>query len=410
MAERLLPNWLEAYLAYTADQESPESFHLWTGISAIGGALRRQVFFDHGYFNLYPNMYIVLVSPAGRCKKSTAMRLGRGILAAVPGIEFSVDSVTRERLIQDLSQANKDGQSAMTAYSSEFASMLTSSGMDMVVFLTDIFDCPPEWSHKTKAGGTNKITAPFMNLEGGTTPDWISKAMPLDTVGIGLTSRIVFIFEDTPREAESIPDPSSAQLALVDMLKHDLALISTLKGEFKFDGGRGKRGKGLPGQYETWEVMPGQAYKVYDSWYRSRIKQPNPTGDPRLNGYFERKPTHMIKLAMILSAATRDDLLITTEDIKLAMHELEKAEAKMPAVFASVGKNPINADRIEVYNAICLAPEEGLTMGQLAERFGHSLRKDELAEVLDTLLVIGKITNAPARPGRPAAFIPIGNK
>lgn len=400
MADRLLPNWLEAYLVYTADSESPEEYHLWSGISAIAGVLRRRVFFDMGYFILYPNMYIVLVGPAGRCKKSTAMRLGRNILSSVQGIELTTDSVTRERLIQDLSQAYKDGQSAMTAYSSEFASLLTSSGMDMVVFLIDIFDCPPEWTHKTKSGGTNKITAPYLNLQAATTPDWISKAMPLDTVGIGLTSRIVFVFQDTPREAESIPELSPAQIKIQEMLKHDLSLISTIGGEFKFAGGKGKRGEADKSNYDSWVIPPGEAYRVYDSWSRARLKSPNPTGDPRLNGYFERKPMHLLKLAMIMSAARKDSLELTMDDIQLAMHTLSKVEERMPAVFANVGKNPINADRTEVYNAIVTSG--GMTLGQLHEKFGYSLRKDEMAEVLDTLMVIGKITNGPK-----GGFIPV---
>jgi hypothetical protein len=367
LADRLLPNWLEAYLVYTASSESPEQYHLWTGISAIAGALRRRVFFDHGYFNVYPNFYVVLVGPAGRCKKSTAMRLGRGVLAGVPGIELSVDSITRERMIQDLSQAHKDGQSAMTAYSSEFASLLTSSGMDMVVFLTDIFDCPTEWAHKTKSGGTNTIKAPFLNLEGATTPDWISRAMPLDTVGIGLTSRIVFVFEDTPREAESIPELTIDQVKLLELLKLDLASISNLSGEFKFEGGK-----------------TGETYKFYDSWYRGRINNPNPTNDPKLNGYFERKPIHMLKLAMIISASQRDDLLYRIEDIQHAMQLLENVEERMPRVFASVGRNPINADREAILSSIY--KEGGLTLGQLLERFSYSLRREELSEALDTLM------------------------
>src|SRR3954464_12186530 len=125
MAEgRLLPNWIQAYLAYTAESESPEEYHKWVAISVIAGALRRRVFFPMGYFQLYPNQYIVMVGPPGRCKKSTAMRIGRALLGAVPDLKFTTDSVTRERLIQDLTQAHSDGHSSMTAYSSELATLL----------------------------------------------------------------------------------------------------------------------------------------------------------------------------------------------------------------------------------------------------------------------------------------------
>lgn len=371
MTDRLITgSWLKAYLAYTAESESPEDYHLWTAISVIAGALRRQVFFDMGYFLLYPNMYIVLVGPPGRCKKSTAMRIGRDILKATPGAKFTADSTTREKLIINLTQAHKDGASAMTAHSTEFATMLTSSGMDMVVFLTDIFDCPPVWEHDTKSGGKNTIKGPFLNLLGATTPDWISRAMPLDTIGVGLTSRIIFVFHDTPREADPIPKLTEAQKQLQQILITDLIAISTLSGEFK---------------------LTPEADAMHRDWYRARIGNPNPTGDPRLAGYFERKQTHLLKLAMIVAASKRDGLLITLEDLEDAMKLMESIESRMMRVFSGVGKNPIYADKEAVLSAIVAAGPNGLSMGELLARFNYSLRKDELAEVLDTLIIIGAI-------------------
>lgn len=377
MTDRLLPgSWLTAYLAYTAESESPEEYHLWTAISVIAGVLKRQVFFDMGYFLLYPNMYIVLVGPPGRCKKSTAMRIGRDILKGTPGSKFTADSTTREKLIINLTQAHKDGASAMTAHSTEFATMLTSSGMDMVVFLTDIFDCPPIWEHDTKSGGKNTIKGPFLNLLGATTPDWISRAMPLDTIGVGLTSRIVFVHHDTPREADAIPKLTDAQKALAQLLVTDLIAISTLSGEF---------------------TLSPAAFTLYNDWYRERVKNPNPSGDPRLAGYFERKPMHMLKLCMIVAAAKRDGLVMEEEDMNDAMNMLERIEDRMSKVFLGVGRNPLNADKEAIYVAIIEAGAAGISMGELLARFNYALRKDELAEVLDTLILIGAVQLRNAR-------------
>lgn len=361
-------SWLEAYLAYTAESQSPEEYHIWTGISVIAGALRRKAFFDMGYFLLYPNMYVVLVGPPGRCKKSTAMRMGRSLLSPVPGVEFTSDSTTRERLIQDLSQAYKDGMSAVTAHSTEFASLLTSSGMDMVVFLTDIFDSPETWSHKTKAGGTNTIKAPFLNMLGATTPDWLSKSMPLDTIGIGLTSRIVFVFQDTPRIKHWRPQLSPAQKMLAELLTSDLIAISTIQGEYRLED---------------------DADTLYSKWDMEHQQHPNPSGDPRLGGYYERKPMHLLKLSMIVAASKRNETIITVEDMEQALSLFSKIEERMPKAFAGVGRNPINADRADIYDTIVFTG--GMTMGQLLEKYSYSLRKDELAEVVDTLMMIGKI-------------------
>lgn len=372
---RLLPNWLEGYLAYTAESESPEDFHIWTGISAIAGALRRRVYVDMGYFLVYPNMYIVLVSPPGRCKKSTAMRLGRGVLGQVPGLEFSVDSVTRERFIMDLSQAYKDGHSSMTAYSSEFASLLTSSGMDMVVFLTDIFDSPNEWAHKTKSSGTTKIKNPFLNLIAATTPDWISRSMPLDTVGIGLTSRIVFVYSDTPRRKPPRPKLSDAQNALAIMLAEDLNKIAAIAGEYTFSP---------------------DAEKMYDEWYLDRVENPNPTGDSRLSGYYERKPVHLLKVAMILAAAETDETVLQTKHLELAFGLFDRIESKMPLVFAGVGKNPLQGDITAIMTKVLNEPA-GVSLQELVRQFSHSVRREELMEILDTLVLMGTVVQIQGR-------------
>ena len=365
---RKLPSWIQAYLAFTHSSESPEEFHKWVAISAIAGALRRKVSFDMGHFMLYPNMYIVLVSPAGRCRKSTAMRIGRERLNDVPGLSFTTDSITRERLIQDMSQVYVDGHSSMTSYSSEFASLLTSSGMDMVVFLTDIFDCPSLWEHKTKLGGTNKIKAPYLNMLAATTPDWIAKAMPLDTIGIGLTSRIVFVYHDTPRVRPPIPVLTEDEKILRGMLSHDLTQISHLSGEYQFTP---------------------KTLDMYTNWYTSRVQNTNPTGDPRLSGYYERKHIHLIKVAMIVSASFGDALVIDEEHLTLAMQLFDEIEARMPKVFANVGKNPLAVD----YDAVAEVIKNGgkADFATLMNKFKHSLRKEELLEVLETLVATNRI-------------------
>lgn len=364
-------------MAYTAESESPDEYHIWTALSTISGAIRRKAFFNMGYFLLYPNLYIVLVGPPGRCKKSTAMRIGRKLLAqAGPGINFTTDSVTRERLIVDLTQSHADGHSSMTAYSTEFASLLTSSGMDMVVFLTDIYDSPDEWTHKTKIGGTNKIKAPYLNLIGATTPDWIARSLPLDTVGIGLTSRVLFIYQDTPRIKKPFPELSKEQFELETILARDLQRIALISGQY---------------------ILDSSAKSYYENWYVTKHQGERPITDPRLTGYFERKPMHILKVAMLVSAARKDDVVLTEEDIKDSMALLEHIEPAMEKTFAGVGKNPLTQDLQQTLEMITSQP--GIEFGQLLDLFKHSLRKEEMEEVLNTLQSIGNVKTAMTAEG-----------
>jgi len=371
MNRRLLPNWLDGYMAYTAESEAPELFHVWTALTTVAGAMRRRSFFEMGYFRVYPNLYVVLVGPAGS-KKSTAMNVGKKMLAQVAGVEQAVDSTTRERLILDLSTSYKDGHSSMTAFSSEFGSFVTNSAMDMILFLTDIYESPIEWTHRTKSGGTNKIKAPCLNLEACTTPDWLARALPLDTVGIGLTSRILFIYQHEPRIRPAFPVLSPEQKELEQILVHDLNIISEISGQY---------------------TLTPDAKIFYEEWYVNRRSSHFSLGDSRLNGYFERKPMHLLKVAMILSAATKDETLITTADLDRAFYHIDHAEKHMKKAFTSVGKNPLAFDIEQVLAAIMLAESDGLAYGTLLDQFKHSVRKEELDEVLQTLMLIGLIEN-----------------
>jgi hypothetical protein len=299
------------------------------------------------------------------------MRIARGLLTEVPGVSFTTDSVTRERLILDLTQSQIDGHSSMTAFSSEFASLLASSGLDMINFLTDVYDCPSAWSHKTKAGGTNKINAPYLNLISCTTPESLSEAMPLQSVGIGFTSRVVFIYEDVPRRRPPFPKLSPEQVELKQLLVHDLVAMSQLAGEYHFTD---------------------DAKASYEQWYVERIEHPNPTGDPRLNGYFARKSMHVIKIAMVVAASMRDELLITQDDLTTALQLLGNIETNIPRVFSSIGKNPLAADYDEVFGAIKSGRAENLP--KLIRQFKHSLRKEELLEVIETLVAEGRVMPA----------------
>ena len=62
---RILTDWLDNYMKYTENSEPHPRFRLWTGISVISACLMRKCKIPWGFFDIYPNMYIVLVGPSG---------------------------------------------------------------------------------------------------------------------------------------------------------------------------------------------------------------------------------------------------------------------------------------------------------------------------------------------------------
>lgn len=367
---RQLDNWLLSYLVYTNESKSPEEFHLWTGISIIAGALQRKVWFDMGYYKLYPNMYIVLVAPPGRCAKSTAMAIGRSMTYEVDWYPFAVESTSREKLIKSLSMNLKDGMSVLNVHASEFASFFATSAEKMLVFLTDIYFAQDEWTHETLSGSTNKIKGPFLNLLAGTTPESLERDVAVSAVGVGLVSRIIFVYSDLPRKRKWRPQLSLGQRKLGELLALDLKHIaSVLAGPYAFT--------------EDWDA----AFQEFED---SVADNPNATGQEALDQFYERKPDHIKKLAMILAAAHKDEMILTAEDLALALDTLERVEARMGEVFRGVGRNPLVRDINDVLVDV-LSDQAGVSRGELLIRFQSALRLDELDEVLTTLMIRGQI-------------------
>lgn len=330
-------NWLQAYAEYTSESESPDSYHLWTGLSILASAVRRRVYLDQGIYTLFPNLFVILVGPPGRVAKSTSIRLGRTILLGVEDVIFGPDSVTREELIRQMAKVGgKDKNAEMTIHSTELSSLIEPSGVPMIQFLTDIYDGDYKWRYSTKGSGKDTLNNPLLNILAGTTPSWIAEGMPADVIGHGFTSRVVFVYEEVPRHLN--PDPLPADEKLVHALKEDLKHIALLKGEFKWKGEVGTKGQ------EGW--VPGEAKEAYYSYYKD-IAETLPS-DYRVEGYHWRKKVHLLKVAMLLSVAERDSLELLPQDIHAAWDLLESLEANMYKTFSAVGKyeHAVDMERI----------------------------------------------------------------
>lgn len=401
-------NWLKAYAEYTAESESPESFHLWTGLSVLASAVRRNVFLDQGFYILYPNLYVILTAPPGTVAKSTTIRLGRTILLSVPQIKFGADSITMEELVRQLEKAGSDStSSALTLHSTELSDLIDPSGIKMISFLTSIYDGDIKWNRSTKGSGSDNIKNPVINLLGGTTPSWLATGMPVQAVDHGFTSRVIFVFEDKPRFLN--PYPNAPDRELVRALINDLNYIALIKGEFQWDPGHGPQPEDEEGKL-NWE--PGYkgpsgfkpSTKSVYQWYYKQIANTR-AADYRVAGYHARKRNHLLKVAMLLSIAEGDDLMLRPRDLDAAWAILEATEKRMARAFSAVGKNEHASDLERILAAI--NENGGMTEKDVYEENYAAGDVQQISRIIQMLVQMGKIRRVASggevwyRPVRP---------
>lgn len=357
-------NWLQAYSEYTKESESPDSYHLWMGMSVLSSVARRNVFIEQNIYRLYPNMYVVLVGPPG-LGKSTTIRLGKRLLLGIDEIIFGADSLTREELIRFMAKSGGEGKmSAVTLHSTELSSLIEPSKVAMVQFLIDIYDSADRWGYSTKHQGKNVIHNPFLTIVAGTVPEYLANDFPVSILGNGFTARTIFVYEEGPRFPNPFPKPEDG--ALVKGLIEDLKTIATLKGQFE------------------WEP---EAYKLYEEQY-IKIFNSKPD-DYRITDFHNRKKIHILKVAMLLSLADKDELVITTKDLIAAWEILSALEVNMPKTFAAVGKYEHASDMERIIAEIYAAGE--MSAEQIYRRNSSVGDVEELARILDLGVRSGRI-------------------
>lgn len=372
---RKLDNWLKGYQLYTEGTESPPIFHFWCALGTLASAAQRKIVLDEKYFQVYPNMYIVLVSPPGRSRKSTALRIGKGLLKGVldygQEVHFSTQASSVAALVKQFSSiSNKDHQS-MTAFISELGSLLGSKSVEMTDFLTDVYDCEPDWDKQTVGRGLEKIERPWFNLLGATTPQWMGDNLSKTAVEGGFVSRTVFVFDDT-RLRVAFPDLTEEQRVIRRSLIHDLAEITQIKGEFS---------------------LSPEAREYYTHWYENILPRETQS-DYRLTGFFERKHIHVKKVAMLLrlaqgSVQSSEDLVIHKTDVEAAIGVVSETEPGMRRAFSAVGKNVYSTDLERILDQIINGGY--VKYKEIIAANIHSVDKETIDKILTSLISMEEV-------------------
>lgn len=344
MSDRQLKNWIQSYMSYSSYAEAPDKMHFWVAVSTIAGALRRRVWIDQGYFQWTPNFYIIFVAPPGIVSKSTTLSIGMKLLKQIEGIKFGPDAVTWQALTQALADAKEDAlmddgtyhpMSCITIASSEFGTFLNPNDREMIDVLVSLWDGQlGVWEKRTKTQGSDRIENPWINIAACTTPGWIAGNFPEYLIGGGFTSRCIFVFAREKRKLVAYPSANipAEFKELEKKLVHDLEAISILKGPI---------------------VLSPQAVEWGTQWYESHYKdKPKHLDNDRFAGYLARKQTHIHKLAMVVSAAYKNELVITADDLKTSSMIITSLEADMPQVFDLIGVQGQAKFSIEVVNLV----------------------------------------------------------
>ena len=382
MTDLLNNSWLECYIKLMQETEPARLFDVWVSYSVVASALRRKVSLQLGRLIYFPNIYVVLVAEPGVARKTQAIKYGVSFLNTIPDIRLSADSSTKEAMTDDMEGSGLDElmvdgttlrHSSLNIISKEFESFLgqKKENTRMLTALTDLFDCPDDWSSRTRHGTSNKIINPWVNLLAATTPDSLASSLPASAVGGGLTSRIMFIWADKKKKSVAIPSMTEAEVKLKEKLEKDLYRISRMSGSYN---------------------MTAECIKKWTAWYD--LFDEDESGDrickdKSFSGWYSRKPTYIIKIAMLRAAAESSTLVIEWRHIEEAIEAIREVEYSMGNAFKAIGKSEISA---EVDNVLQIIREAKIISEKiLMTRIWRDIDARKFQNVVETLIKTGKV-------------------
>lgn len=368
---RKCANWLQTFKDWTLSRsEAPETYIFWTGLFALASVIKRHVSISKsklGSWDVYPNLYIVFVAPPGRARKTTTLNYSDDLLEAVPNINIAAQSMTQQVLMKRISDT---GDCSMSLRIGELGTFINPSGDVMIDFLTSLYDGRKSFGSDTLSRGLEFATNPCVNLLAATTPLWIANNLSETMVGGGFTSRVIHIFEDNVRRRQLFYE--ELDYTYLDKLRTDLIvdlthIATNVNGEF---------------------AINEDAKPFIEHWYRENAEK-NVHDDYRMQGYYERKPGHVFKLAILLHLAYSDEREITLDDFNSALKVVEQVEKNMPLVFQSVGKNPYTVEMDSILDFV--ATKKKVSRRDLLARFYHAAPPDTLASLINGLIVMERI-------------------
>lgn len=384
----------DTYFDYTKDTEPPLIFHRWSLLSCLGAMLGRQYRFPFGDFNIYPNMYVMLIGDPGT-RKSTSIKLAKKVLATAGYEKFAAERTSKEKFLLDLEgvvgdegevlsqskvMANLFGDANVSEVrevfivADEFNEFVGSSNLEFLSLLGSLWDWDDEsapFKQRLKTSKSVSIYQPTISILSGNTHSGFAEAFPPQALGQGFMSRLILVYGESSGKKITFPKKPSEELRS-ELLGNLREIKNSVHGEAK---------------------ISTKAQEMLETIYRSF----DALEDVRFKHYSTRRFTHLVKLCLLSSAG---DLRteITAQDVLLANTILTFTEHGMPRAMGEFGKAR-NADVSAKILSMLTNAKAPLDTPAIWKQVQSDLdRLEDLQKMLAGLIQANKVQYVQRRP------------
>ena len=368
-------NWLEEYLLCTSGHETPELYSKWVGIGLIASALKQNVWLDMNTFELYPNVFIVIVDSPSSGKSHVINNFGLKLLLKADELDYDgvpiniydqkINSAALIKSMSELYKKKKENCAVVIAEELGFFTDMGGENTNLTKVLIRTYD-NSNLGNETIARALESVPKAQLNIIGGTTADSLKRSISKEFLGSGALSRIIFVHSEEIGEPMPFPEPPEGNKQRFHRLAKKLNEFKNLKGEFTF----GKN-----------------AAKWYADWYIRYFKGVQDKEDKKMT---KRVAGKLLKLAMIFSVARSDSLSIEIPDLVSAVKMLNEVQNNYHFIDRNLMKNEFGDRTQRLYDEI--RKSKKIKHSDLMRKTYHWMPKKELEDCIATLVDSDMIT------------------
>lgn len=358
-------NFIEQLIEFTNEAESPEQFWRWSAIATLGSTLRDNIYLECPIGTIYPNLFIILYSDSGICRKANPCKFASKLIHEVGNTKLLAGRASMQAVVRELGKArtNDRGEIIIGAsgllYSEELSSFIVDDPVT-IPLLIDLYDYHEEWStNLISASSTLKNVC--LSLFAATNSDLFNGVYTEKAIKGGLLGRTLIIKMDRPRHRKSLLDLGSIDEEKFKILINHLKKIGKLKGKIYFLADAQK-------EYNDWY------YAIPDEIFVDRI------------GFGSRLGTHVLKVAIALAAAREDfNKEIYKKDVIEAIELCQGLRQTYKQLSFGIGVSTSSYQASIIIKAMIGEPNFSITRKKLIQRtFGDI----DSVTVLDGLIML----------------------
>lgn len=367
-------SFLDDFLEITIEAESPRSFFLWSGISAISAVVRKNVWINKRIYKLYPNLYIMFIARSA-LRKGLPVKLAQKMVEQVEVMKVisgqnSIQSVITELSKQWTSESGKIFREAQAFIVNDELDSLIISDPSAQTLLTALYDSylHPKWQKSIKKDGREVLDNLYITMLTATNEAHLDAFLDKTSFEGGFLGRTLIVHEHKLSRINSlIQEDDEFQMDLEPLVKY-LKELSEVKGKFTFDK---------------------DAVEFYDTWYNAYMNKLQDGEIKDSTGSAGRAGDTVLKLSMCLSLNDSFNLMIRQPHIEAAINLFYRSMSDIRRLLEGKGKSELS-DKTRIVLSYLLAQEnmESSKKNLLAAKYGD-LSASDLDNTVETLQQAG---------------------